>query len=216
MAKWPQRLCVVTAVPLLAFGCAEVIVGALVYNFTLNIKIGAWYVGVFAIITALVGFGAHFHTAFSGMYPIMCMLTATVALIGTLVDGIAYAVIGYIKACGNDGAHYWGDSDFYADALESCELPATSRDCYCVISHSSGCFSYDGNGKDTFDQDDCDPMIDEYPVILLELQYLSCEINRPFFFDVSPDACFKFVVYMLGPVFPELADILRRLLCLLR
>jgi hypothetical protein len=165
MVQFPERYYIATAFVIFAFGVAETIIGTLVYNFTSNIKIGAWYVGVSAIITGLIGFSAKRSTAFVALYPIMCVVTATIALVGTLIDGIAYAVIGYLKACGNNGVDYWGDSGFYAHVADSCSLPARTRDCYCVISQSSACFSYDGNGKDTFDQDDCDPVIHEYAVI---------------------------------------------------
>lgn len=164
-SKWPQKLIIISSIPLLILGLVETVVGFIVYNFTSNIKIGAWYVGMFALVNALIGFGVMWKVGFSGAYPIMCLVTATVALIGTLIDGIAYAVIGYLKACGNNGSDYWGEDDFYENVMEECELPATNRDCYCVISHNSVCFSYDGNGKGTFNQDDCNPLLDEYPVL---------------------------------------------------
>lgn len=164
MGRWPQRLCAVSAIPLLGLGIVQVVYGTLVYNFTSNIKIGAWYVGILSVVTALLGFSVKFHPALSGAYPLVCILTATVALVGTLIDGIAYAIIGYLKACGNDGVNYWGESKYFDSVLTACELPSSTRDCYCVISTSSSCFSYDGNGKDTFDQGNCDPLLGEYPV----------------------------------------------------
>lgn len=164
MTKWPEKLVVLTAIPVFGLGVAEIIIGTIVYTFTSNLNIGAWYVGVFAVITGIIGFFAKFNRALIGVYPVMCFLTATVAFIGTLVDGLSYAFVGYLKACGNNGVDYWGDSAYYADVLESCELPKSTRDCYCVISHSSSCFSYDGNGQDTFDQNNCDPVIHEFAV----------------------------------------------------
>jgi hypothetical protein len=165
MVKFSERLVIGTAFVIFAFGVLETIIGTLVYNFTSNIKIGAWYVGVSAILTSLIGFSAKRSTAFVALYPIMCVVTATMALVGALIDGIGHAVIGYLKACGNNGVDYWGDSGFYDHVADACSLPADSRDCYCVISKSSVCYSYDGNGKDTFDQDDCNPVIHEYAVI---------------------------------------------------
>lgn len=164
---WPSLLVTLSAVVMLAFGIAQTIIGAFVYNFTSNVKIGAFYVGIFAIICAILGLLVRSHASYAGAYPIMCVLTAVVALVGTLVDGIGYGVIGYIKACGNNGVDYWGNSDFYDEVLLTCELPSNTRDCYCVLSASSICYSYDGNGPDTFDETNCDPLMNEYPVMLL-------------------------------------------------
>ncbi len=160
----PETTVLVFSIGLLLFGCAQVVCGALVYNFTENRRIGAWYVGIFAIVNAFVGFFAKKSMILIGAFPFLTVLTAIVALIGTLIDGIAYAVVGYTKACTHDGITFWGDSDFYNSVAENCAPLPAARDCYCVINNGALCFSFNGNGAGTFDQDNCNPVIDEYPV----------------------------------------------------
>jgi hypothetical protein len=85
---------------------------------------------------------------------------ALVCFIGTLIDGIAFAVYGYIKTCGNDALEIWGDTTYTADLLEICEIPRNAHDCYCVTSKHSECYGFDaGEG---FEQEDCDPLVQQY------------------------------------------------------
>jgi hypothetical protein len=161
-----------SAVILLALSIAQLVIGAIVYDFTNNrrTQIGAFYVGIFGIVCSVLGMLVNKHASFAGAYPVMCVLTATVAFIGTLVDGIAYGVIGYFKACGNSQGEMWGDSKFYEEVLTKCDLPSetSTQDCNCVISLQSMCYSYEGNGPHTFDENNCAPLMNDYPVRLTD------------------------------------------------
>ncbi len=67
------------------------------FQFTNNAKVGGFYAGLFAIVFSFLGFFSKTH-AFAGGYIICCALCALVCLISCVVDGVAYGVIGFIKA----------------------------------------------------------------------------------------------------------------------
>jgi hypothetical protein len=163
----PETTVLVFSVGMLAFGCAEIACGALVFNFTENRKIGAWYVGIFAIVNAFTGFFAKKNITLMKAFPIVTLITAVVAFIGTLVDGIAYAAIGYTKACTHDGVTFWGDSEYFDYVNRYCDPFPAPRDCYCVTGDNFLCFSFNGNGAGTFDKDNCNPVLETYPVSIL-------------------------------------------------
>lgn len=151
--------------------------GSIVFSFTSNVEIGAFYAGIVAVVTACVSYFANSH-GFLGALIICCAASAILNLIGTLIDGyliytiiegyligtiidgIAYSIFGYIKACGNDSLQFWGDSSYYDAIIEKCELPEDTHDCYCIISQTSTCYKFDAG--DGFDKDDCNPLVDEY------------------------------------------------------
>ena len=159
------------SLPLLALGIAEVVIGMEVFRFTSNkAQLGAWWAGVGAIVTYASGY---FTSGVGGnaLYIAAVMLCGLVCLAGTLVDGIAFAVAGKLKACANDNLEYWGYGDLQEDLYDECDLPNGSADCYCISGASSLCYHYHA-GKG-FDKDDCGPLTDEYGQ-LLKTSYSLC------------------------------------------
>lgn len=152
------------SIPMLGLGVAELYYGISTYLFTQNYKLGAWYVGAITIAASLIGFSSSIKF-FQVIFPFSCILVVVIAFIGTLIDGIGYAFSGYLKACSHANSQFWGDSSYWTDLTDACPLPQDGRDCYCVISHSSPCYSYNGNAG-SFDSDNCDPLIEDYPKLL--------------------------------------------------
>ncbi len=115
-------------------------------------------------MNAFVGLVTKKNVALISAFTICTLITAVVAFIGTLIDGIAYGSIGNIKACSHDGVTFWGDPGYFDNVDLYCAPLPGDRDCYCVARIGIFCDSFIGNGAGTFSKGNCNPLIDEYPV----------------------------------------------------
>lgn len=161
-------------IPLLVLGIVQIIYAEEANGFidsNSDFQPGTYAVGIASLIvfvfTLLMPHYGSKTTTF--IYISMLPILAIVALVGTLIDGIHYAVAGYIKSCGNELGDLWGDSDFFDDVQEECFPSGISNElngrCYCVLGAKSSCYVFrEGDG---FSADDCEPLIDDYGHLLL-------------------------------------------------
>jgi len=167
------NLFVLCNLPLLVLGIVQLIYAAEASGFvdsTSDFKPGSYFVGITSLIvflfTVLMPHYGSKTTTF--LYVMGLPILALVALIGTLIDGIHFAVAGYIKSCGNQLGDVWGDVTLFDDVQDECfpngRTNVLNDRCYCVLGAKSSCYVFrEGDG---FSSDDCEPLIDDYGHLL--------------------------------------------------
>lgn len=165
-----RKLILLATLPLFILGIVEIVFGLEIFLFSANARFGAWWAGVGAAATFL---SSYFAVDLSGKscFALLVFLCGLICLVGTLVDGISYAIAGKIKACGNDNLKFWGHDNLYDNLVDTCDLPNGNFDCYCLTGANSMCLHF--NSGDGFEKSDCEPLTDEYGR-LLKISYSIC------------------------------------------
>ena len=148
------------------FGIIQIGLGASVFGYFDNVKLGAWWVGVIIVLAAFL-----WHRVYLS-YLTACIAAAT-ALIGTILDGISSVHFRSITACAsqhNDASEilYYGSPDHYSLAM-TCLKKASdivSDGCYCVSLKSRSCNEYTLSNFRVGVNDDCGTIMTTYSMTM--------------------------------------------------
>lgn len=154
------------AILFLLFGIIEIGLGAYVFGYFDNVKLGAWWVGVVMILAALLQHKVflNYLTAFVG---------AVTAIIGAILDGISSAHFRSITACASQhnvasATIYWGNPDHYSLAVTCLNSGAVTvpDGCYCVSTNPRSCNEYTLSTLRTFIQRDWGNIMTTYSMTM--------------------------------------------------
>lgn len=142
-----SKLLKIFGVLTITFSIVEACIGAAVYSFAVNYRLGAWWISILAFFA---GFCA-IHTRNRGWVTGACILASIsigVTVIGSVVDSVAVSVLNGLSACvsknPNDRNQYYGNSEDYSKA-DAC-LPSAGNyvpdGCYCVNHARDTCYQF--------------------------------------------------------------------------
>jgi len=164
---------------LFALGLTEIIFGSSVFQFAINIDIGAFYGGVFSVLTGLLEiiiiisrsetFWIYFFYE-SKHVVILNVLGVIGSFIGLIVDAIGYNKYVEMEACINGTSYAFGNPSYFSDIPLTCFEYLSSNDtisdgCFCITQQYTEkkntlgrCTRFrPGNG---FTNSNCKPIVD--------------------------------------------------------
>mmetsp|Transcript_7088 Transcript_7088/g.10042 ORF Transcript_7088/g.10042 Transcript_7088/m.10042 type:complete len:264 (-) Transcript_7088:143-934(-) len=131
---------------ILGLGIAEISSGAIIFDFLSNSNFGAWWAGLAACLTALLGISSIFtyNVCLMGTCGVFALIAVLMTFVGALVDGIEWNIVDHNRACYSPATNtYYGESGYYS-AANSCSfgLDASAGFCSCVEAGNYICFQY--------------------------------------------------------------------------
>lgn len=155
------------------FSIIEAIIGILIYKFTVNYTLGAWWISILAFLAGVCAIG----TKSRGWVTGACVLaTASVAvtLIGSIMDSIAASILIDLSACvskdSNNLKQNYGNSRDYSRADDCILLDGTSHvvdGCYCVTDRGNYCGQFTISSFSRNYGMGCKNVIDTFPKMLV-------------------------------------------------
>ena len=161
------------------FSIVEACIGAVVYNFTVNYRLGAWWISILAFFAGFCAIQPRNRAWIAGAC-ILASVSIAVTVTGSIVDSVAVSELNDLSACvhrnPNNVHQHYGNSGDYSKA-DSC-LSQTSGilredDCYCVNRARDTCYQFTISSSTKSYGMGCGNVINTYIKLLLTSAALS-------------------------------------------
>lgn len=149
------------------FSIIEICVGAAVYDYLLNLRLGAWWCGIptlFAGICSALSLNRSYVIATC----VFASLAFVITLAGAVTDGLSSTIFHGISACMTtdsftDVKSFYGNAASY-DAAEACQIANSNsviNGCYCVGAKSF-CGEYTLSSSSIYAKQNCGNILTNY------------------------------------------------------
>ena len=161
------------------FSIIEACIGAVVYNFTVNYRLGAWWISILAFFAGLCAIQPRNRGWITGAC-VLASVSIAITVTGSIVDSVAVSELNELSACvrrnPNNVHQHYGYSGDYSKA-DSCLATASSilgeDDCYCVNRARDTCYEFSISSSTKFYGMGCGNVINTYIKLLLTSAALS-------------------------------------------
>jgi hypothetical protein len=111
----------------------------MVFTFSANRKIGAFWVGAFAVLAGSYGISQYTQKSnWLYCYSFSLVILLLVALSGLIIESIAYGLYKDMQICTNETNEIWGNDAYLTDLTLLCIFSPsdTPSNCYCIGKHT--------------------------------------------------------------------------------